>query len=172
MEYNFLIQFNYVCFLLREREKRNTSNYVATGFHNSVYLARTLNAFWMLCGSNKWSAANWAHQKFLSTNSRYLSSTAPPQQWENIDKKLICNIHSKDILLLSLIYFCLKLNLCCSLCQNNGRKLLAFKFSWDRWMELTELTSESGCTCVRSSLLKYKIKVSVCAPKYIVGNKV
>lgn len=54
---------------------------------------------------------------------------------KNIERKLICNIHSKDILLLSFICCCLKLHLWCTLCQNNGRKLLAFKFSWDRWMD-------------------------------------
>lgn len=39
------MQLHYVCFPFREREKRDTSNYVATGFHNSVCLASTLNAF-------------------------------------------------------------------------------------------------------------------------------
>lgn len=42
-----LTQLSYVCFPLRETGKRCASNYLATGFHKSVCVARTLNAF---CG--------------------------------------------------------------------------------------------------------------------------
>lgn len=141
------MQLSCVCFPLRVTGKRYASNYLATGFHKSVCVARTLNAFgsWICVGAiGEVQQTGLRSEKNLKLGTENYSVVI-------LGIWVLVQLPSSDRILTEdefVIYVWERFYLsflftaswsypyiCFVLCRNHERKLLAFKLSWDRWMK-------------------------------------